>query len=165
MAKYNINNIENVEGKYHIMFLEGKTKVEEAKQDLRGAWFSLLLFFALVVVFIIFSEFNLYYAAFVVVFLAFFVAFYIYLKREKRKGVKICVYAVQKSKTTDIIAKQVDNRTASKAIVKSMSNSIDKFDSKKRDKTFLEKIKRKRKHTRIVEMITQFEEEEKKTAD
>ncbi len=147
------------------MFLEGKTKVEEAKQDLRGAWFSLLLFFALVVVFIIFSEFNLYYAAFVVVFLAFFVAFYIYLKREKRKGVKICVYAVQKSKTTDIIAKQVDNRTASKAIVKSMSNSIDKFDSKKRDKTFLEKIKRKRKHTRIVEMITQFEDEEKKTAD
>ncbi len=162
MARMNINNIENVEGKYHLMFFEGKNIVENAKNDLRYAWFSLLLFASLVLVFIIISGFNLFYVGFVLVFLIFFVAMLIYLSRTKRKGIKQCIYAVQNSHTSDIVAKQVDRRGASKAIIKSMSSTLDRFDAKEKFPKFRQKLKRKRKHDHIVGAIMQFEEEEKK---
>ena len=162
MARLNINNIENVEGKYHLMFFEGKNTVENAKNDLRYTWFSLLFFVSLLLIFVIISGFNLFYIGFLGVFLIFFVAYYIYLKRVKRKARKQCIYAVQNSKTTDIVAKQVDNRGVSKAIVKSMSNTIDKYDANAKYPGFLKKYKRSRKHKHIVGIISQFEEDNKK---
>ncbi len=162
MARLNINNIENVEGKYHLMFYEGKNIVQEAKNDIRYAWFSLLLVACLVLLFILVSGFNLFYVGFAVVFLIIFLVTYIYLKREKRKGVKQCIYAVQNSKTTDIVAKQVDNRKTGKLIVNSMSSTIDKYDAKEKFPKFTQKLKRRQKHNHIVGIINQFEEETKK---
>lgn len=158
----NINNIENVEGEYHVMFFEGKNIVEAAKNELRYAWFSLLFFSALLLLFIVISGFNLYYVGFLAVFLVVFLVFYILLKREKRKGVKQCVYAVQKSRTTDIVAKQVDNRKAGRALVRSMSGTLDKYDVKEKYPKLRQKIKRRLRHEHIVDAITQFEEENKK---
>lgn len=161
MARMNINNIENVEGKYHLMFFEGKKIVEQAKNDIRYAWFSLLLFVSLILIFVILSGFNLFYIGFLLVFVLFFLAVLIILIRQKKKGTKQCIYAVQNSKTTEIIAKQVDNRKASKAIVKSMSSTLDKYDAKEKYPKFRQKIKRKRKHDHIVDIITDFEKEKK----
>ncbi len=158
----NINNIENVEGEYHVMFFEGKNMVEAAKNELRYAWFSLLFFSALLLIFIIVSGFNLYYVGFLGVFLIAFLLFYIFLKREKHRGVKQCVYAVQKSKTTDIVAKQVDNRRAGRALVRSMSGTLDRYDVKEKYPKWHQKIKRRLRHEHIVDAITQFEEENKK---
>lgn len=157
MARHNINNIENVEGKYHLVFFEGRKMVEAAKNDLRYALFSLLFFSSLILLFIIISGFNLYYVGFALVFLVFFVVTCFYLFREKRRGVKQCIYAVRNSKTTDIVAKQVDNRKAGKVIVKSMSSTIDKYETKEKFPKFSQKLKRKRKHNHIVEVITKFD--------
>ncbi len=162
MAKLNIDNIENVEGKYHLMFFEGKNAVESAKNDLRFTWFSLLFFVSLFLVFVIVSGFNLFYVGFLVVFLVFFLVFYIYSKRIKRKATKQCIYAVQNSKTSDIIAKQVDNRGAGKAIVKSMSSTIDKYDAREKYPSFLQQYKRRKKHKHLVGIITEFEKENTK---
>ena len=162
MARLNINNIENVEGKYHLMFFEGKNMIEAAKNDLRYAYGSLLLFSLLIVLFIVISGFNLYYVGFVAVFLVFFLTIFIYLKREKHKGIKQCIYAVQNSKTSNIVAKQVDNRKRNKVFVKSMSTTLDKYDAKKKYPTIVHKYFRRRKHKHIVEIINDFDKEEKK---
>ena len=50
-----LKHIENVEGKYHLAFLEGKKMISGANEDLRNALFSLLLFGALIAVFILIS--------------------------------------------------------------------------------------------------------------
>ena len=162
MAKLNINNIENVEGKYHLMFFEGKNAVENAKNDMRFAWFSLLFFSALLLVFMLFTNFNMFYLGFLGAFLVVFLVTMVYLSRIKKRGRKQCVYAVQNSKTTDIVNKQVDNRGASRAIVKSMSNTIDKYDAKKQYKSIFQKVKRRKKHMHIVGIIMDFEEEKEK---
>lgn len=162
MAKLNINNIENVEGKYHLMFYEGKKMVETAKTDLKFAWFSLLAFFAMILIFVLLTTFNMYYVGFLGIFFLFFLVMIVYLSREKRKGIKQCIYAVQNSKTSDIVCRQVDNRGRSVAIVKSMSTTLDKYDSKKNFKGILRKYKRRRKHSHIVGAIMEFEKEEKK---
>lgn len=162
MAKLDINNIENVEGKYHVMFFEGKNTVESAKNDLRFTWFSLLFFVSLLLIFVIVSGFNLFYVGFFGVFIVFFLAFYVYSRRLKRRATKQCIYAVQNSKTSDIIAKQVDHRNASKAIVKSMSSTIDKYDAKEKYPSFLQKYKRRKKHKHLVGIITEFEKENNK---
>lgn len=164
MARLNIKNIENVEGKYHVMFLEGKNIVDSAKSDTHWAVFSLLVFLALLLLFVVITGFNIYYAYFALAFLAVFFTMLIYLKIQKRKGKKQCVYAVKNSKTTNIVAKQVDNRRASRAIVKSMSSTIDKYDARKKFPSAIKSIKRKRKHEHIVDAILEFENEtEKKT--
>ena len=162
MAKLNINNIENVEGKYHLMFFEGKNSVENAKNDMRFAWFSLLFFSALLLVFMLFTEFNMFYLGFLGAFLLVFLVTTIYLSRVKKRGRKQCIYAVQNSKTTDIVNKQVDNRGASRAIVKSMSNTIDRYDAKQQYKSIFQKVKRRKKHKHIVGIIMDFEEEKEK---
>lgn len=144
------------------MFFEGKNMIENAKNDLRYAYISLLLFSLLIVLFIIVSGFNLYYVGFALVFLVFFFAILIYLKREKRKGVKQCIYAVQNSKTSNIVNKQVDNRKRNKAFVKSMTSTLDKYDAKEKYPHMLQKYVRRRKHKHIVEIITVFDNEEKK---
>lgn len=162
MARLNIKNIENVEGKYHLMFFEGKKMVENANNDLRFSIFSFLLFACLLLLFVIISGFNLFYVGFMLVFLVFFLAMVIYLLRVKRKGKKQCIKAVQNSNSNEIVAKQVDNRGAGKAIVKSMSSTLDKYDSKQKYPSFLQKYKRKRKHDHLVGIITEFEKEDKK---
>ena len=105
---------------------------------------------------------NRIHIGFLAVFFLFFVVMLVYLSREKRRGIKQCIYAVQNSKTSDIVCKQVDNRGRSVAIVNSMSTTLDKYDSKKKFKGFLRKYKRKRKHSHIVGAIMDFEKEEKK---
>ncbi len=157
MARININNIENVEGEYHLMFYEGKNIVESAKNDIRFAWLSFLGFFALLFLFVVISDFNLFYAGFAVVFLIFFVLIYIYLKRQKRKGIKQCIYAVQKSKTNNIIARQVDKRSRNKIIMKSVTNTIDKYDVNEKFPKFSQRLKRKHKNERIVDAVNKFE--------
>ncbi len=162
MARLNIKNIENVEGKYHLMFFEGKKMIENANNDLRFSIFSFLLFTCLLLLFVIISGFNLFYIGFMLVFLIFFLSMVIYLLRVKRKGKKQCILAVQSSRANEIVAKQVDNRGAGKAIVKSMSSTLDKYDAKQKYPSFLQKYKRKRKHDHLVGIITEFEKEEKK---
>ncbi len=162
MARLNINNIENVEGKYHLIFLEGKNTVEQAKNDLKFAWISLLGFCAFVLLFVIISGFNMYYVGFLVIFLVFFFAMLIYLLFVKHKGTKECIYAVQNSRTSDIVAKQVDRRKASRALVRSMTSTLDKYDAKKKYPGILRKYKRSRKHAHLVGVINEFEKEEAK---
>ena len=162
MARLNINNIENVEGKYHLMFFEGKKMVEQAKSDMRYAIFSLLFFSCMILLFIVISGFNLYYVGFLLVFLLFFLATVIIVLKQKRTGTKQCIYAVQNSNSSEIVAKQVDNRVMSKAIVKSMSSTLDKYDAKEKFPKFSQKWKRSRKHHHLVGIITNFEEENKK---
>lgn len=164
MARFNINNIENVEGKYHLMFFEGKNIVQTAKNDIRFAWMSLLVFMGLLLLFVVLSGFNLFYIGFAGVFLVVFVTIYVYLKRQKKKGVKQCIYAVQNSKSSDIVAKQVDNRGTGKAFVKSITDSIDKYDINEKYPNIVLKYKRRRKVGHIVGAVTKFEEEEKKKA-
>lgn len=110
MANLNINNIENVEGEYHLKFLEGKKTYENAKNDLRYAFFSLLLFVALVLIFVLVSGFNLFFVGFLVVYLIICAVMFVYGFIQIHQGKKACVYAVQNSKAEDIISKQVDNR-------------------------------------------------------
>lgn len=162
MARLNIENIENVEGKYHLVFLEGKNIVEQAKRDLRFACFSLVAFCAFVLLFVIISGFNMYYVGFLVVFLVFFFAMLIYILLVKHSGKKKCVYAVQNSRTSDIVAKQVDRRKAGKVLVNSMSSTLDKYDEKKKFRGPIEKFKRRRKHSHLVSIINEFEKEEEK---
>ncbi len=161
MAKMNIKNIENVEGEYHLMFFEGKNIVESAKNDLRNAWISLLFFASFIVFFILISDFNLFYVGFMLAYLVFFLTVVIYLSCEKKKGMKQCVYAVQKSRTTDIVNKQVDTRKVSKAFVRSMSNTLDKYDTKEKYPHMVQKFKRKRRHAHLVSAINDFEKEGK----
>ena len=144
------------------MFFEGKNMVNSAKTELHHAWFLLLVFCAIIAVCIVFSGFNLYYVGFLGVFLIGFVAIVIYLKREKRRGVKQCAYAVKNTKSTDIVAKQVDNRKLSRVFVNSISGTIDKFDVQKKYPSFRDKLKRKRRHDKFVDMISQFEMEDEK---
>lgn len=162
MARLNINNIENVEGKYHLVFLEGKNTVDQAKNDLRFACFSLLAFFAVVLLFVIVSGFNMYYVGFLVIFLVFFFSMLAYILIVLHKGKKQCIYAVQNSRTSDIVAKQVDRRKASRALIKSMSSTLDKYDAKKKYPGIYKKFKRRRKHSHLVGVINEFEKEEAK---
>ncbi len=144
------------------MFLEGKNIISEAKSDLRYAWLTLFLFIFVVFIFVVISSFNFYYVGFLAVFLVFFLAICIYLKIEKRKGIKQCIYAIENSKSSDIVAKQIDSKLMSKVFVNSISSTIDVYDEQEKFPTFRQKIKRKRKHTRIMEEINKFEEEEEK---
>ncbi|MBP3431267.1 MAG: hypothetical protein J6K39_00170 [Clostridia bacterium] len=162
MARVNINNIENVEGKYHLMFQEGKNIVQTAKNDLRYAWYSLLVFVCLLLVFVVISGFNLFYVGFLGVFLVFFIITYVFLRIEKKKGMKQCVYAVQNSNSSDIVARQIDTRSAGKKIVKSISGGIDKYDVKEKYPNFGAKLKRRRKEEHIAGIIMDFEKEEEK---
>ena len=70
---------------------------------------------------------------------------------------------MQNSKTTDIVAKQVDNRGAGKALVKSMSSTVDRYAAKEKYPSVLQKFKRKRKHMHLVGIISEFEKEDKKS--
>lgn len=162
MAKLNINNIERVEGKYHVTFLEGKNSYDEAKLDLRNAWFSLLFYSLLLLTFILVTSFNLYYIGFALVYLIIFVAMAVTFSIQKKKSLKQCVYAVQNSKTTDIVAKQVDARKASRVFVDSMSSTLDKYDAQEKFPRLTQKIIRKQRHKHIASIITDFEEEKKK---
>ncbi len=157
MAKINVKNIENVEGEYHLMFFEGKNIVETAKNDLRFVWFSLLFFVALLLLFVVISGFNEYYIYFALAFLIVFVLIYIYLKLQKRKGVKQCVYAVKNSNSSEIVAKQVDKRKAGRLFVKSMSNTIDKYELDQKYPSILQRALRRHKQSRIAEAVTEFE--------
>ena len=92
----------------------------------------------------------------------FFIVDIIVLLKDKKRNIKQCIYAVQNSKTTDIVAKQVDRRKAGKVMVDSMSSTIDKYDAKEKFPGFMQKIKRKYRHNHIVGIITEFERENKK---
>ncbi len=162
MAKVSIKNIENVEGKYHLMFMEGKNVIEEAKNNLRFSVFAFLLFSACILVFMLTTGFNIFYVAFLAVFLIFFLVMIVYLCVQIRVGKKQCVYAVEKSNASDIIAEQIDNRKTGKAFIKSMSSTIDKYDADQKFPGLVRKIKRYRKHAHLAGIIKDFEKEEKK---
>ena len=162
MAKIKVKNIENVEGKYHLMFLEGKNMMENAKNDMLFSLFAMLLFSVCIAIFTLVSGFNIFYIAFLAVFLIFFLVMVVHLIIVKHKGKKQCVMAVENSKQSDIVAKHIDDRSTGKAFVKSMSSTIDKYDEKKKFPGLVKKIVRKRKHDHLVDVITEFEKEEKK---
>lgn len=125
MSRININNIENVEGKYHLMFYEGREMMKNAKTEKRYALTVLLFFTFLVVLFIYFSNFNLFYVGFVGVFLVIFAITMILLNHQKNVGKKQCIYAVQNSKASEIVNKQVDARRAGKIVAKSFYSTFD----------------------------------------
>ncbi len=157
MAKVNVKNIENVEGEYHLMFYEGKNIVEAAKNELRFLWSSLLFFVALLLLFVIISGFNEFYIYFAFAYVVVFVLMFVYLKFQKRKGVKQCVYAVANSNSSEIVAKQVDKRKAGRLFVKSMSNTIDKYELDKKYPFFIQRFLRRRRQSRIADAVTEFE--------
>lgn len=154
MAKINLNNIENVEGKYHVMFYEGKIMVDYAKTEIKYAFLSLLFFLAVILLLIIISGFNLFYLGFVAVFLLVFLTTVILLKRQQRVGKRQCVFAVQNSHTSDIVNKQVDVRKSSKLLSKSVCGKVE-------DETHLQKKFRKQKQKQLASKIRQFEKQEK----
>ena len=162
MAKANIKNIENVEGKYHLVFAEGKKIIENAKNDLRYCIFALLLFAVCIMVFILVTGFSIFYIAFLALFAIFFLVTVIYLAVQIRLGKKQCRYAVQNSKASDIVATQIDYRKTGRAIIKSMSSTIDKYDADEKFPTLVKKTKRKIKHIHLAGIINNFEKEEKK---
>lgn len=100
-----LKQIENVEGEYHVMFFEGKNIIHQARANLRYAWFSLLVFVALVALCVVLSGLNAFYIGFLGVFVVAFVIFLIYLSRSKRAGIKQCLRAVENSKEVDIVYK------------------------------------------------------------
>lgn len=162
MARININNIEKVEGKYHLMFLEGRNMISVAKNELRYLYFSLLLFACLAFLFIKISGFNLYYVGFIGVFLIFFLVALIWFKRQKRLGNKQCIYAVTNSKSTDIVARQIDVRKADKVLVKSVFEGVDRFDKKDTYENKASRKEGKKKQKRLARKITEFERYENK---
>ena len=151
MAKVNLKYIENVEGKYHLTFLEGKKAMESAKADIRNAVFSLLLFCALVAIFILVSGFNEFYIYFLVVF-----------SLQRHKGKKMCVRAVENSKSTDIVNKQASVEKASRAMVESMSSTVDKYDAREKFPGIRRKIIRKTRHKYLAGKVSKLEREEQK---
>ena len=162
MAKVNLKYIENVEGKYHLAFLEGKKAMESAKADIRNAVFSLLLFCALVAIFILVSGFNEFYIYFLVIFLVLFVAMIVVFSLQRHKGKKMCVRAVENSKSTDIVNKQASVEKASRAMVESMSSTVDKYDAREKFPGIRRKIIRKTRHKYLAGKVSKLEREEQK---
>ena len=150
MDKVDLKHIENVEGKYHLTFLEGKKIINSASEDIRNALFSLLLFGALIAVFILISGFNLYYVYFLVAFLVVFIAMIVVFALQKRKGRKQCVFAVSHSKKTEIINKSASVERTSKVIASSVAKDFEKNSTNK-------KIKKSMR-----ENLDNFDKEEKK---
>lgn len=150
MKKVDLKHIENIEGKYHLAFLEGKKMIAGANEDLRNALFSLLLFGALIAVFILISGFNLFYVYFLVAFLVVFIAMVVVFALQKRKGKKQCVFAVSHSKKTEIVNKSASMERASKVIASSVARDFEKNSTNK-------KIKKSMR-----ENLDNFDKEEKK---
>ena len=162
MAKTNIKNIENVEGKYHLAFAEGKKIIENAKQDLRFSFFAFLLFAVCILIFVLITGFSIFYIGFLAIFLIFFLITVIYLCIQIRAGKKQCLNAVKNSKASDIIATQIDYRKTGRAIIRSMSSTIDEYDADEKFPGLIRKTKRKIKHIHLAGVINSFEKEEKK---
>lgn len=161
MAKMKLRNVENIEGKYHLMFLEGKNMIQSAKNDTRYALVSFLVFVGLLLLFVVLTGLNMYYIYFAGAFLIVFLIMIVYLKIQKHKGKKQCMYAVKNSKSTNIVAKQTD-LDSGRAIVKSMSSTLDKHDANKKFPGAVQKYMRKRRQEHIVDAIMKFEKESKK---
>ena len=121
-----------------------------ANEDLRNALFSLLLFGALIAVFILISGFNLFYVYFLVAFLVVFIAMVVVFALQKRKGKKQCVFAVSHSKKTEIVNKSASMERASKVIASSVARDFEKNSTNK-------KIKKSMR-----ENLDNFDKEEKK---
>ena len=145
-----IKRVENVEGKYHLTFLEGKKTMESAKADLRSALFSLLLFCALVVVFILVGGFNFFYIYFLIAFLVAFIAMIVVFSLQKSKGKKQCKYALNHAKPTEIVNKSASMERTSKVIASSVARDFEKNSTNK-------KIKKSMR-----ENLDNFDKEEKK---
>lgn len=145
-----LKHVENVEGKYHLTFLEGKNIVNSANEDLRNALFALLLFGALLAVFILVSGFNIYYIYFLVAFLVVFVAMMVVFSLQKRKGKKQCAFAVSHSKSTEIINKEASSERKSSVISSSLSKDYEK------------NVTNKKMRKAIKENLSNFDKEEKK---
>ena len=160
MKKVDLKHIENVEGKYHLVFLEGRKTMECAKEDLRNAFFSLLLFGALLAGFVLIGGFNFFYIYFLLAFLVVFIAMITVFLLQKRKGKKKCVYAVSHSKNTEIVNK-ASVRKSSRAIVESMSSTIDKYEARKKYPGIVKKVIRRRRHAHKASEIADFERENK----
>lgn len=161
MAKVKLRYIENVEGKQHLNFIEGRKLMHSARTDLRNSIFSLLLFCALLFLFVIISGFNLYYVAFLVAFLVIFIAMIVVFSLQSHKGRKKCVNAVLNSKNTDIV-NRVSLAKSSKAIVESMSSTVDKYDAREKFPGVIRKVIRKGRHIQEANKIIDFEEEREK---
>lgn len=162
MAKVKLKYIENVEGDYHLQFLEGKKLMESAKADIRSSVFSLLLFCALLGLFVLISGFNLYYLLMLFVFVILFIAMIVTFSLQRKKGKKQCLKAVLASKNTDIVNKQASIEKMSRAMVESMSSTIDKYDTKEKFPGIVRKVIRKGRHRQLANEITEFEEEQPK---
>ncbi len=161
MAKVKLRYIENVEGKQHLNFIEGRKLMQSAKTDLRNSIFSFLFFCALIFLFVLISGFNFYYIGFLIAFIVLFVAMICVFSLQKRKGRKKCIKAVLNSKNTDIINK-VSITKSSRAIVESMSSTIDKYEAKEKFPGVVKKVIRKGRHIHIANEIVDFEEEKSK---
>lgn len=159
MAKVKLKYIENVEGNNHLAFIEGKKLMDDAKADIRNAVFSLLLFCALLALFVLISGFNLYYLLLLLVFIVIFIAMIVTFSLQRKKGKKQCIKAVLASKNTDIVNKQASVEKTSRAVVESMSSTIDKYDAKEKFPGIARKLVRSNRHKKMAEQIAEFEEE------
>ena len=161
MAKVKLRYIENVEGKQHLNFIEGRKLMQSARADLRNSIFSLLLFCALIFLFIIISGFNFFYIGFLVAFLVIFIAMIVVFSIQSRRGRKKCVKAVLNSKNTEIVNRASISKS-SRAIVESMSSTLDKYEAKEKFPGIVKKVIRKGRHIHKANEITEFEEEKLK---
>lgn len=159
--KVKLRYIENVEGRNHLNFIEGRKLMQSARNDLRNAIFSFLFLCGLTFLFILISGFNLYYVGFLVVFFVFFIAMIVVFSLQSHRGRKKCIRAVLNSKNTEIVNRASISKS-SKAIVESMSSTIDKYEAREKFPGIIKKVIRKGRHIHKANEITEFEEEKMK---
>ena len=157
IKKRHLKKVENVEGNYHMAFVEGQNRIKDAKTFLITSICYLLIFTAVVAGLMIFSGLNFYLIGFELVFIVIFIAMMCVGTIEKNKGIKECIYAVNKSNEWAVIFHRAKNKKVNKSTVRAMSRNIDKYDRRKDERTLRQKMKRKARNRSIARTANEFD--------
>lgn len=158
-----INKIEDVEGEFHVTFVEGRKLISDSEYYINRALFSLLSFVILALIFILFTGFNLFYIYFILLFIIITIVMVSLGASAKRKGKKECIKAIESSDKNNIKIKTTKDKRQFK-FFKPVINDI------KNTKDFVKnntnKIKdffkgKKEKHKNKAEINKQKEENKK----
>lgn len=145
-----INRIEDVEGEFHVTFVEGKKLISDSEYYINRALFSLLSFVILALIFMLFSGFNMFYIYFIVVFLIITIVMVSLGTAAKRKGKKECIKAIESSDQNNIKIKTTKDKRQFK-FFKPVINDIKNTKNFVKNNTikikeFFKKSKEKRKN-------------------
>ncbi len=146
IKKKGLKKVEDVEGMYHLAYIEGKERIANAKTFIISALCYLLLFTGLIVIFTIFSGLNFYLIGFELIFILIFFVMFFVGKREKKKGINECLYAVNRSNEWAVVHKKAKEKKVRKSTIKVISTDIEKYGERKTHK----QKKANRKKRRII---------------